>query len=83
MLKDEEEWELVLDEDDMLGCPVDVIAAARKIAIDRKKGPNDYVVTLGRSMVEPFYLILNDVIFERLCLKHFANGASFVQRGTI
>lgn len=54
VLKDEEEWELVLAEDDMEGCPADVIAAARQAAIERKKGPNDHIITLGRSVVEPF-----------------------------
>ncbi len=54
VLKDEEEWELVITAEDMKGCPADIIAAARQAAIDRKKGENDYVVTLGRSMVEPF-----------------------------
>lgn len=54
MLKDEEEWELVLTEHDMEGCPADVIAAARQAAVDRKKETDDHVITLGRSMVEPF-----------------------------
>jgi len=55
ILKDEEEWELVLEETDFDGCPADVIAAARQVAIDKKKTePNVYVMTLGRSMVEPF-----------------------------
>jgi len=54
VLKDEEEWELVLTKKDMEGCPADIIAAARQSAIERKKGPDDHVITLGRSMVEPF-----------------------------
>ena len=54
VLKDEEEWELILTAKDMEGCPDDIVAAARQAAIDRKKGENDHVVTLGRSMVEPF-----------------------------
>lgn len=54
VMKDEEEWELVLKEGDMQGCPADVIAAARQAAVDKKKGPDDHVITLGRSMVEPF-----------------------------
>lgn len=72
VLKDEEEWELVLAEGDMVGCPADVIAAARTVAIERKKGPNDYVVTLGRSMVEPFLSYskrrdLRKTVFEAFC----------------
>jgi peptidyl-dipeptidase Dcp len=56
VLKDEEEWELVLTAEDMIGCPTDVIAAARQAALDRNKTePSDaHVITLGRSMVEPF-----------------------------
>jgi peptidyl-dipeptidase Dcp len=54
VLKDEEEWELVLTEDDFAGCPADVIAAARQVAVDKKKEPDDHVMTLGRSLVEPF-----------------------------
>lgn len=45
---------MVITADDMKGCPPDLIAAARQAAIDREKGPTDHVVTLGRSMVEPF-----------------------------
>jgi len=52
--KDEEEWELVLAAEDFEGCPADVITAARQVAIDKKKGPDDHVMTLGRSLVEPF-----------------------------
>lgn len=55
VLKDEEEWELILTSADMEGCPPDVIAAARKTAIDRNKADNDaHIITLGRSIVEPF-----------------------------
>ncbi|KAL9185279.1 hypothetical protein ACHAXT_003056 [Thalassiosira profunda] len=54
VLKDEEEWELVLTEADMKGCPADIVAAARQAAVDRNKGPDDHVITLGRSLVEPF-----------------------------
>ena len=39
----------------MAGCPPDVVAAARQEAIDRSKGgPDDHVLSLGRSFVEPF-----------------------------
>jgi len=55
VLKDEEEWELVLTSADMDGCPPDAIAAARKAAIDRNKTEDDaHLITLGRSTVEPF-----------------------------
>ena len=54
VLEDEEEWELVVTEDDMAGCPPDVVAAARREAIDRSKGPLDNVLSLRRSFVEAF-----------------------------
>ncbi|KAL7554361.1 hypothetical protein ACHAWF_017794 [Thalassiosira exigua] len=54
ILKDEEDWELVLTEKDMEGCPPDIVAAAREAAVEKNKGPDDHVITLGRSMVEPF-----------------------------
>lgn len=55
VLKDEEEWELILTSADMTGCPPDLIASARKAAVDRNKTEDDaHVITLGRSTVEPF-----------------------------
>ena len=53
VLKDEEEWEIVLKVGDLEGCPPDFVAASRQAAIDRKKGEEDHVITLSRSMVEP------------------------------
>ena len=71
VLKDEEEWELILTAQDMEGCPPDVIAAARQAALDRNKTePSDaHVITLGRSMVEPFLSYasrrdLRKIVFE-------------------
>ena len=55
MLKDEETWEMVLSKDDMEGCPGDLVSAARQAALDRgHEGEDEYVITLGRSLVEPF-----------------------------
>ncbi|KAL9185260.1 hypothetical protein ACHAXT_003037 [Thalassiosira profunda] len=55
VLKDEEVWEMVLTKEDMEGCPADLVSAARQAAIDRKhEGSHDHVITLGRSLVEPF-----------------------------
>ena len=55
MLKDEETWEMVLSEGDMEGCPSDLVSAARQAALDRgHAGEDQYVITLGRSLVEPF-----------------------------
>jgi peptidyl-dipeptidase Dcp len=55
MLKDEETWEMVISKDDMAGCPDDLVAAAKQAAIDRGHEEDDaHVITLGRSLVEPF-----------------------------
>lgn len=55
VLKDEETWEMVISSDEMAGCPSDLISASRQAAIDRNhEGPDDHVITLGRSLVEPF-----------------------------
>jgi peptidyl-dipeptidase Dcp len=53
VLHDEDEWRLVLDEDDLAGLPdfarAGAAAAAREHGFDGK-----YVITLARSSVEPF-----------------------------
>ena len=55
ILKDEEEWEMVISAKDMEGCPPDLVSAARQAAIDRGHDEEDsYTITLGRSLVEPF-----------------------------
>eukprot|EP00548_Thalassiothrix_antarctica_P003456 CAMPEP_0194139644 /NCGR_PEP_ID=MMETSP0152-20130528/9261_1 /TAXON_ID=1049557 /ORGANISM="Thalassiothrix antarctica, Strain L6-D1" /LENGTH=677 /DNA_ID=CAMNT_0038837567 /DNA_START=383 /DNA_END=2416 /DNA_ORIENTATION=- len=62
VMKDEEEYELVLTKDDMVGCPDFLLEAARTAASERnhnsKLDDNDdgekYVITLSRSLVEPF-----------------------------
>jgi len=55
VLKDEEEWALVITSEDMDGCPPDLVSNARQAAIYRNHdGADDHVITLGRSLVEPF-----------------------------
>lgn len=53
-LKSESEYELVLQGEDLQGCPESLIEAARSAAQERQKGEHDRVITLGRSFVEPF-----------------------------
>jgi peptidyl-dipeptidase Dcp len=53
-LKDEETYELVLKRDDLSGCPHSLIEAAKNAAEERNKADDEYVVTLSRSLVEPF-----------------------------
>lgn len=54
VLKDEETYELVLNREDLTGCPESLVEVSRKTAQDRKKGDEDYVITTSRSLVEPF-----------------------------
>ena len=52
VLKDEATWALPLAEADLEGLPDDLVSAMRQAARDR--GQDGAVMTLGRSMVEPF-----------------------------
>ena len=53
-MKDEETYELVLKKDDLAGCPDSLIEAAKNAAEERNKADDEYVITLSRSLVEPF-----------------------------
>ena len=53
VMKDEETYEMVLQKDDLAGCPDGLVEAAKQAAVERHK-ENDYVITLGGSLVEPF-----------------------------
>eukprot|EP00555_Chaetoceros_dichaeta_P010367 CAMPEP_0198270160 /NCGR_PEP_ID=MMETSP1447-20131203/43996_1 /TAXON_ID=420782 /ORGANISM="Chaetoceros dichaeta, Strain CCMP1751" /LENGTH=765 /DNA_ID=CAMNT_0043962049 /DNA_START=1 /DNA_END=2295 /DNA_ORIENTATION=+ len=54
VMKDEETFEIVLSKGDMAGCPDSLVEASKQAAIERNKGEKDYVITLSRSLVEPF-----------------------------
>jgi len=54
VMKDEETYEMVLKNEDLKGCPDGLVQAARQAAVERKKADDEYVITLGRSLVEPF-----------------------------
>ena len=55
VLKDESEYELVVTKADLEGCPASLVEAAQQAARERgRNGPDDYVITLSRSLVEPF-----------------------------
>jgi peptidyl-dipeptidase Dcp len=56
VMKDEEQYEIALTKDDLAGCPASLISAAREAAVERGGGDEgkEYVMTLSRSMVEPF-----------------------------
>lgn len=54
VMKDEETFEIVLTKDDMAGCPEALVESARNAAEERNKAEDEYVITLSRSLVEPF-----------------------------
>lgn len=56
VLTDESEITLDLKDtsNDLLGLPNDLIACAKQAAIERNKPDDTYVITLSRSLVEPF-----------------------------
>ncbi|KDO33256.1 hypothetical protein SPRG_02065 [Saprolegnia parasitica CBS 223.65] len=54
LLTDETDFTIELSEAEMDGCTPDIIASAKQNAADRGYGDDVYVVTVARSMVEPF-----------------------------
>jgi peptidyl-dipeptidase Dcp len=54
VLKDEEEFVLDLAPADLEGCPADLVGAARAAAAERGRGEGALLITLSRSLVEPF-----------------------------
>ena len=54
VMKDEETFEIVLSKEDMEGCSESLIEAAKEAAKERNKGDDEYVITLSRSLMEPF-----------------------------
>jgi len=60
VLKDESTYELVVKRPDLEGCPDSLIEAAKGAAKERNKEDDEYVITLGRSLVEPFLTFCQD-----------------------
>jgi len=54
VMVDEETYEIILSKSDLTGCPESLIEAALQAATDRSKADGEYVITLSRSLVEPF-----------------------------
>ena len=54
LLADETDITLTLESSDLAGLPADLIAAARQAAVDRAVPGEAYIITLSRSLVEPF-----------------------------
>jgi len=59
VMKDEETFEIVLTKEDLDGCSDSLIEAARQAAVERNKAEDEYVITLSRSLVEPFLTYAN------------------------
>ena len=53
-MKDESEFKITLKLEDLSGCPDTLIEAARSAAVEANKAEDEYVITLSRSLVEPF-----------------------------
>ena len=77
VMKDEELYELVLKEEDMVGCPDFLIESAKNAAKERGKADDEYVITLSRSLVEPFL-----TFSDRRDLRRRAFEA-WIQRGEV
>ncbi|OXT02281.1 peptidase M3 [Notoacmeibacter marinus] len=75
VLKDEAEWELVLDEADVAGLPDDLIAAMASTA-EARGHEGRYVVTLSRSLYEPFMQASDKAEFRQAAYEAFTNRGS-------
>jgi peptidyl-dipeptidase Dcp len=68
VLKDESDYELCVTLQDLEGCPESLVQAAKQAAVERNKhndGDKDkdgdaYLITLSRSLVEPFLVFCNN-----------------------
>jgi len=55
VMADESSFTIALKKQDLVGCPADLVAAAKQAAVAAGQGgPDAYVITLSRSLVEPF-----------------------------
>lgn len=54
VLGDESNYIIELTKDDLTGLPESIKSAAKQAAEERNLGPDVYVITLSRSLVEPF-----------------------------
>ena len=53
-MADENNYIITLKKEDLIGLPDSIISAARETAKERNLPDDDYVITLSRSLVEPF-----------------------------
>ncbi|MEE9452788.1 MAG: M3 family metallopeptidase [Paracoccaceae bacterium] len=79
VLADEKAWDMALGSDDLAGLPDALISAVRQAAKDR--GQKGYVITLSRSLIEPFLQFstrrdLREVAFKAWVARGENGGAS-------
>ncbi len=79
VLADETAFTIQLKEADLTGCPADLVAAARQAASERGCPSDAFVITLSRSLVEPFLTFSDRRDLrergEALCAQHTARAA--------
>ena len=54
VMGDESSYTIVLKLEDLSGCPDSIVSASRQAAAEKGKAEDEYVITLSRSLVEPF-----------------------------
>ena len=86
VLADESAWEMALDEGDLDGLPEDLRNAATQAANERGQ-PGRYVITLSRSLLEPFLQFSTRRDLRARAFRAFAargaNGDAHDNRATI
>ncbi|OQR88878.1 hypothetical protein ACHHYP_06575 [Achlya hypogyna] len=60
LLADEVDHTIELSETEMAGCTPDIVAAAKQNAVERAAADGTFIVTVARSMVEPFLATATD-----------------------
>ncbi|EQC34227.1 hypothetical protein SDRG_08429 [Saprolegnia diclina VS20] len=73
VMTDESEVTIELSEAEMDGCPDDIIASAKQNALDRNAADGVYIVTLSRSMVEPFLTYAKDRVVREKVFRAFTS----------
>ena len=73
VLKDESSYEMIIKLEDLEDCPTSLVEAAKQAAVERNKGEDDYVITLSRSLVEPFLVFCKDRELRKQAFEAWTN----------
>ncbi|EQC38848.1 hypothetical protein SDRG_03806 [Saprolegnia diclina VS20] len=73
VLADETDYTIELSEAEMNGCSSDIIASAKQNAADRNAADGVYIVTLSRSMVEPFLTYATNSVAREKVFRAFTS----------